>query len=629
MKQKHFVPYNSEQGTNAVNIGRGGQAPQYENNNVVGEGSLVYTTRTGVGLGDGFTGTDYGYSSWSMSSSSSSFSSSSGESVSSSFSSSSSSFYSSSSSFSSSSFSSSSSSATVYGGAVFITNIEPQTTGNVGNKVYDEGGITLNSCITNTNSIKVSILAVTGPSHYKPNVTINGVAATLAATADPVVWTGYSNITITGSGVVEAIHEDGARDSCTVTYQAAPEVLSAVFTGGYPGTQTELKEDDTFDLIITSDIPMVGVEVQDYGAGQSSISTFGSTTSTTITVNIADRGTVTQALSIKVRVKDAYGAYGAYYDTSSGGSVDGVNVVNLNNTYPTITFGAKTYPGSQQALKGSEVATVAMTVSDSDTVLYTSPNGDLDITNPTTNETPKTVTRISGTYNISTTNLRCVGTRTANNAVTTSNTVVYIANSACTLAVTEPYTRLRSGGNSGTSAQNYTITITASQTLLSAPTLVAPVGTWQGDGFGGSGATWTRSIQIHDDDTKGTQDWGAISGTNLAGIETTAVTGDSQYVVGGFVFRTLTVAAWPNREASIGTQVLDVTKLCCTNLSKGSSGSLNFTFKTSIVDGVDKYTITEPTGIYNAAGGLWYNCDLSNAVSNSSGTMQIELEEIV
>jgi hypothetical protein len=77
MKQKYFVPYNAEHGTNAVNIGKGGIAPQYENNNVVDEGETSKTTRTGVGLGDGFTGTHDGYSSYSMSSSSSSFSSSS------------------------------------------------------------------------------------------------------------------------------------------------------------------------------------------------------------------------------------------------------------------------------------------------------------------------------------------------------------------------------------------------------------------------------------------------------------------------------------------------------------------------------------------------------------------------
>ena len=136
-------------------------------------------------------------------------------------------------------------------------------------------------------------------------------------------------------------------------------------------------------------------------------------------------------------------------------------------------------------------------------------------------------------------------------------------------------------------------------------------------------------MQIHDDDTKGTHAWGAILGTNLAGIPTTTITGSSDYTVGGFVFRTFFIAAYPNREGAIGTRVVDTAKLRCTNLSKGSSGSLNFTFVGSVADQVDTYTITDPTLTYNANGNLWYNRDLANAVSNSTGLMQIELEELV
>jgi len=77
MRRKYFVPYNSEHGTNAVNIGKGGSAPQYENNNVLDEGATVKTTRTGVGLGDGFTGSKPSYFSSSSSFSSCSSSSSS------------------------------------------------------------------------------------------------------------------------------------------------------------------------------------------------------------------------------------------------------------------------------------------------------------------------------------------------------------------------------------------------------------------------------------------------------------------------------------------------------------------------------------------------------------------------
>ena len=93
--------------------------------------------------------------------------------------------------------------------------------------------------------------------------------------------------------------------------------------------------------------------------------------------------------------------------------------------------------------------------------------------------------------------------------------------------------------------------------------------------------------------------------------------------------RTISFAAYPNREAAIGTQVSDTSKLRVTNLSKGSSGSLNTSFVSSVGDAIDTFTITQPSGVYNATGNNLYNRDLANAVSNTSGTMQFEVEELV
>lgn len=192
-----------------------------------------------------------------------------------------------------------------------------------------------------------------------------------------------------------------------------------------------------------------------------------------------------------------------------------------------------------------------------------------------------------------------------------------------------PFSRLRSGGNAGTTPQDYSITIESNQTLSAPPTLVAPVGTWQGTQFTGGPLNWTRSLRIHDDDTKGTFSWGALDAVNMYGMHTTEITGEDQYVVGGFVFRVLTVAAWPNRESAIGTTVANTAKLQCTNLSEGDSGDLNFSFEAVVQNSPDKYTITYPSGVYNATGNLWRNNDLANAVSNTSGSMRLELEEVV
>jgi len=453
-------------------------------------------------------------------------------------------------------------------GGAFITDIIPTSTGNVGTKVYDSDGIVLQSCVSDTQLVTVSTLGITGNTHYKPIMSLrwgtHSQVVTLTAQADKPLFIGSTAINLAGETNLSIEHEDGAITSCTIALDSPPVISSANFTGGYPGTQTELKLADTFSLNIVSDIPIIAVQLDDYGAYSAQSFSVVSGTNHTVIGVIANRGTTVQSLGAKVRVQKSTGSWSTYYLTEDDGSVDGTNLVKLNNLYPTVSTGTKTYPASQGALKDSETATIVNTVTNYDTVLYDSPNGDLTITNATTVETPKTVTRLSGNYNISTNNFRITATRTANNAISTTQTVIYIAHVACTLTVTEPASRLRSGGNDSTSAQNHVITITANQNLYSAPTLVAGAeGVFQGAGFAGSGTTWTRSLQVTDTMVKQVCSWGSISGTNLAGIQTVVITGDSTYTIGGFVSRTITLPAYTNTIV-FNTEVIDYAKLTFT-----------------------------------------------------------------
>jgi hypothetical protein len=328
---------------------------------------------------------------------------------------------------------------------------------------------------------------------------------------------------------------------------------------------------------------------------------------------IANRGTTAQALPARVRVQKATGSWSDWFETT--------NTVALNNLYPSASFGTVTYPSGQGALKDSETATIAFTGSNFDSIIFSSPNSDVSIASPFEYATSKTVTRTGGSYNISTNNVRAVLTRAANNATTTANTLVRIANTPATISISTPASRLRSGGNNGTTAQNHTITITASQSLYAAPSLNAPEGTWQGGGFSGSSTTWTRSLQVSDNNAKGAFTFNSLSATNLAGVATTTISSGAGYTIGGFVFRVLTVPAYPTRSVDIGTDISNTAKLRCTNLSKGATGSLNYTYQATTAEAVDRYTIT--------GGDTWYNCDGANASSNTTGTMQIEIEEVV
>jgi hypothetical protein len=347
-------------------------------------------------------------------------------------------------------------------------------------------------------------------------------------------------------------------------------------------------------------------------------------------MTIANRGTSTQALPANVRARNSSGGFGSYRATDElGGTTDGVDLVNLNNTFPSFVDNGTTFPVGQTAFKGVEAGSQSTTVNNADTATYTSPHGDFTITNPGTLATVKTITCTNpGDYNDSATNFRIVANRAANDASATFNKTIEVADTAPSITVTQPQTRLRADSP----AASYVITATADQNLAGAPDINIPVsGDWQGGGFTGGPKVWTRTIDIEDGDATGIAAW-TLNGTieNNAGTTSTNISGDEN--VGGFVSRQLVVAAWPVRQTEIGHSVVDTTKLLCENLSKGgdgTNGGTDFTYLNTLTDTVDSFTITQPSGVLNSTGNLWYNLDLANAVSNTTGTAIIILEETV
>lgn len=457
-----------------------------------------------------------------------------------------------------------------------------------------------------------------------PRVTVGGVPVTLTQHASGGYYLGTVAVTIAGSGDISAQLTTpdgvaGTKDTVSLTLDAPPAITGLSFTGSYPGAQTELKAGDTFQVSGTTNIPAVGVEVEDFGAGVSQVINFASATSFTVTITIADRGTTPQALVARLRAKNAAGAFGAYVATS--------NTVTLNNLYPTATFGAKTYPPGQQALKNAETADVAVTLANLSSVLFDSPNGDLSIAAPTVVAASKTVTRLAGSYNVATNNLRVTATRSANGAVTVTQTVVQIANVAPTIDITVPAARLRSGGNDGTSVQGHTVTVTSNQQLLNAPSLSAGAGggVFIGGGFAGGPSVWTRTLNVHDNDVKGAYSFSALTATGLAGLVQSTINSGAAYTLGGFVQRSLTFGAFSQ------TTTLNVAVVTYSKLQAGIFTATNQPALRNAVQGdhsniANTYTVdslnTNPTP-------LFWN-DAAAAASNSGGTAQITaVEEIV
>lgn len=511
------------------------------------------------------------------------------------------------------------------GGWIIAGDITPTGAGAVGLKVYQtpENDVLL-SCTTDTLSIDVAVSAA------GPKVRVGGIVADLTKIVGQSHYEGVVTVVIGGSTTlsVEQILPDsstGAIVGVIITVQAAPTVLTCVFSGGYPSGQSELKAGDTFQISGTTDSPADLIEIADFGACDFASIGIAPGTSFSITGTIADRGTTVQDLVARVRARNSSLAYGATFDTDATGVVDGVNKVKCNNQYPVFVEGATTFPGGQLAFKGVESGSHDVLVTFYDALTYSSPHGDFTIGSPTTYVQDKPITCTNpGDYNDSATNFRIVATRFANAAVNTHDATIEVADTAPVVTITQPAARLRSGGNDGTTVQDYLITATGDQNLLSAPDLTIPIGgTWQGPGFVGGPKVWTRTIQIHDNDAKGTTAWGFVGPTmNRAGTMASIVGSQAN---GGFVPRDITFAAF-SQTVQIGAEVVTYAKLTAGIFVSTGNPSTRNPAQGNTSDLADTYTVlalaVNPTTVH------WN--DVTAAASNSSGTAQLlALEELV
>lgn len=521
-------------------------------------------------------------------------------------------------------------------GWIRVVDIVPQT-GAISNKVYlDPPG---NSVVSTATASDPDIGLVIEASY--PVITVAGTPYILPRIGD--IYGGAVLITIAASGSTAVISQvigpdgdprGGAIDTVTITVDSAPNILTLSFIGGYPGAQTELKAGDTYQITGTTDKIIDAVDIQDFEAFDASLIVVAGT-AFTVTGIISDRGTTLQQQAARVRVRNAAGAFGPTRDTNTaGGTVNGTDLVNLNNLAPSVDITGIIYPVSQSAIKDAEQATVDNVVSDFDTIVYDSPTTELTISNLTTYEDPKTVTRASGTYNVSINNFRITAVRNANAAVTVSQTVIQIADAVQVITVTEPAARLRSGGLHGTSAQDYTITITSDQNLLSAPSMDADSGgnrgAFQGS-WAGSGAVWTRTLRV-DETTpaeKGVFTWENLNSTNLAGRVQTVINTvgaeDDQYTLGGFVARTVNFAPFTANSTEI-LAIVDEAKLTAGSFSNGNVSVLQ-SFGTADTTDVGKEGWYAPTAASGAV-----NIRMLHTLTvgaNSGGITLVSLEETI
>jgi hypothetical protein len=514
-------------------------------------------------------------------------------------------------------------------GGLFFTNIAPTAAGIVGSKTYVAGTTPSNLVITqgttDTNNVTVTLFAEGGSAFYSPTVTVTTVPpqaggpiiATL--TEDPndkrtyiatAVLTG-----ITADTTVNASSSTNATATAVIVRAAAGPAIDQMVIGAYPGAQTEVKAGDT--LSVSGRIANTGTYAEIIAGGAAAgltVLTVGapdsfSTGFRSVTGNFTVGGG-TGALGVSVRGRNALGTFGNTFAST--------NTVILNQTFPTIGARTITYPATQSGLKGTETATVASTVTNFDTISYTATG--LTVTAPTTYSSSKTVTLSSTGYVFGTNNYTITATRAANAATSTASSAVTIATTAPTAAITyTPAGRMASSPG----GVNHTVTITASQRLNNAPSLVASSGTWQGSWAqaGANSAVWTRVLRVVDGDPKGAQTFNTLALNNLANVAGSTITSGAAYTVGGFATRTITFPAFA-RFAAIGTNVVDITKV-----TAAYTGAAVLARQTSTVDVFQGFTIVNGSGVYDPTGGFLFISDAAFAGSNTTGTLQLDIAE--
>lgn len=512
-------------------------------------------------------------------------------------------------------------------GGLFFTNIAPTSSGIVGDKLYVAGTVPANSVITDgtsdTDNVTVTLYAEGGSTFFSPTVAISTVppqaGGTILATLTLVenrVYTATANLTgITVDTTVTATSSTNAVAVCEIHRAPAGPAIDVLLIGSLPGSQTEVKAGDIVQVTGRVQNSASQVEVISGGAaGSLSVTSslgapdsFGTGYRMFSGTFVVGSGSGSQI--IQARARNALGTYGSPFTST--------NSITLNQTYPTISARIITYPASQAGLKGSESATVDATVTNFDTISYTSIDASLSIGSPTTYAASKTVTRIAGSYEIAVQNNTITATKASNNATSTASSAVAIANVAPSASITYTPTGRMASSSTGVS---YTVTITANQSLLSAPSLVASSGSWQGS-WVGAGTTWTRVLKIFDTDPKGSQTFSSLAVTGLAGLVGTTITSGASYTVGGFGTRTLTFTAF-SQIAAIGTTVLDITKV-----SAAYTGSSALTRYADTGQHFQGFTITDSFGAYDPVGGYLFITDANFANSNTSGTLQVDVTE--
>lgn len=327
-----------------------------------------------------------------------------------------------------------------------------------------------------------------------------------------------------------------------------------------------------------------------------------------------------------------------------------INSLHLNNTgMPIIEISSIHYPSNQKAIKNQESASIEHSITNFDSVLYSSPNNQLTINSPIQYESTKNVNYLTGEYNIKQdsgeNNIKIYAIKSSNGTVAESYDVINIANKPLSLSITGLPNLISHGGLLPTedgsivfaeSGNNqYAFNLNSDQFMLDSPIL--NLSSNQQDqsllthNFADTGKYNNEfTITISDSNTKGSFAWGAYA-KNLAGIETTALTSGTHYTLSGFSERVIECSPTSLGAglANVGTTIIDGNNVVFENLSEGGTGINGGTYYSfeSIATGTaldnsfdsnNAFAICDSSGVVNELASYVFNLDKANRSANTA-----------
>lgn len=490
------------------------------------------------------------------------------------------------------------------------------------------------------------------------SVTMNGLSATFTTQINTSV-TSRTLLPVKISaknafGTAGSVHTSGNIVDCL----AGPEIVNIV-PGPLPGSQVEAKLLDTISATFTFDttnvdrIGLVGnndnslasaTQQLTVNTGGTNVATTNILIHTTLAANTGGvNGTGGENRPIKARAKKNghHSNFGNFHTSAA--------TVTVNNQAPTFSPATITYPAGQQAIDETQSATVNIVISNQGATTggadytYSSPGGQLTIPDPTvydvSGDKVVSVNPTFTSFNVTSNNYQIAVVRPENDKSAVTSALIKIIVADPTLTASVPASRLRSGGNAGTSTQIYTITVVSNQPLLSFDMDAATSGGTLSNANWSSSSdskTWTNQLVVSDNDNKGNFNWANIAAEDLTTAIKTTLDSGSQYTLGGFVVRDLTLPSL-SRTVAIGTNVSNTSKLVASETFRGT-----ITFDSSIANGVtlnpdlntgvnvtSKYTIVNASSpnVVDHNGDTFFYLDRTAAANNVSGTSNINIRE--